>query len=387
MTSELVLDNATVVLRDRILYGHIVCRGGEIVEVGEGPANVPGARDLEGDFLLPGLVEVHTDNLERYVSPRPGVRWPMMPALVAHDAQLAAAGITTVLDALAIVDIDEAAQRRGETSVRGSMLHEAALTVSAAREDGLLRADHLLHLRCEVSYAEVVEVCEQLLQSPLVRLVSVMDHTPGQRQFTKVEHYYTYYQSRFGFNAAEMEALVERRVSDRQRYSDANRRRVVALCRDRNLPLASHDDATVEHVMESLDLGMSLAEFPTTVEAAALAHERGMAVIMGAPNVVRGGSHSGNVSASTLAAARTLDILSSDYMPVSLLHAAFLLRDDHGLDLAAAVAMVSATPARSIGLEDRGEIATGQRADLVRARRVGEFPVVREVWRGGARIV
>jgi alpha-D-ribose 1-methylphosphonate 5-triphosphate diphosphatase len=139
--------------------------------------------------------------------------------------------------------------------------------------------------------------------------------------------------------------------------------------------------------MESLDLGMSLAEFPTTVEAAALAHERGMAVIMGAPNVVRGGSHSGNVSASTLAATRTLDILSSDYMPVSLLHAAFLLRDDHGLDLAAAVAMVSATPARSIGLEDRGEIATGQRADLVRARRVGEFPVVREVWRGGARIV
>ncbi len=387
MTSELVLDNARLVLRDRVLDGHVVCRGGEIAEVGEGRTSVPGALDLEGDFLLPGLVELHTDNLERHVSPRPGVRWPMMPALIGHDAQLAAAGITTVLDALAIVDIDAAAQHKGETSVRGAMLHEAALTLSAAREDSLLRADHLLHLRCEVSYAEVVEVCEQLLGSPLVRLVSVMDHTPGQRQFTNVQHYYAYYQGRFGYSAADMEALVERRVADRQRYSDANRRSVVALCRGRDLPLASHDDATVEHVMESIDLGMSLAEFPTTLEAAALAHERGLAVIMGAPNVVRGGSHSGNVSARALAAERTLDILSSDYMPVSLLHAAFLLRGDRGLDLPAAVAMVSATPARAIGLDDRGEIAARLRADLVRARLMGEFPVVREVWRTGRRIM
>ena len=130
-----------------------------------------------------------------------------------------------------------------------------------------------------------------------------------------------------------------------------------------------------------------MAEFPTTLEAAALAHERGLAVIMGAPNVVRGGSHSGNVSARALAAEQTLDILSSDYVPSSLLHAAFLLSDDQGIDLPAAVAMVSATPAQAIGLDDRGEIAIGRRADLVRARLVGEFPVVREVWRAGSRIV
>ena len=391
MTSELIFDNARLVLRDRVIDGHLVCRGGEIAEVGAGRTSVLGARDLEGDFLLPGLVELHTDNLERHVAPRPGVRWPMMPALISHDAQLAAAGITTVLDALAIVDIDEAAAKRaataGESGVRGPMLHEAALTIAAAREDGLLRADHLLHLRCEVSYAEVVEVCEQLIGSPLVRLVSVMDHTPGQRQFTSVQHYYAYYQGRFGYNAADMEALVERRVADRQLYSDVNRRRVVALCRNRGLPLASHDDATVEHVTEALALGMTLAEFPTTLDAAALAHERGMSVIMGAPNVVRGGSHSGNVSARMLAAERTLDILSSDYMPMSLLHAAFLLRDDRGLDLPAVVAMVSVTPAAAIGLDDRGEIAAGLRADLVRARLIGEFPVVCEVWRSGRRVV
>ncbi len=380
MTSDLVFDNARVVLRDGVLDGHVVCRGGEITDIGTGRTTISGALDLDGDFLLPGLVELHTDNLERHVAPRPNVRWPMMPALVAHDAQLAAAGITTVLDALAIVD-------RGESPVRGSMPHEATLTITAARQDSLLRADHLLHLRCEVGYAEVVEVCEQLIGSPLIRLVSLMDHTPGQRQFTQVEHYYAYYQGKFGYSAADMEALVERRVAEQRLYADANRRRVVALCRDRSLALASHDDATIEHVMEALDLGMSMAEFPTTVEAAAVAHERGMAVIMGAPNVVRGGSHSGNVSARALAAERTLDILSSDYMPMSLLHAAFLLRDDHGLDLPAAVAMVTATPAEAIGLEDRGEIAAGRRADLVRARLVGEFPAVRAVWRAGCRIV
>ena len=166
-----------------------------------------------------------------------------------------------------------------------------------------------------------------------------------------------------------------------------NRRREVALSRERELALASHDDATAEHVMEALELGMTRAEFPTTAEAAGFAHERGMAVVMGAPNVVRGGSHSGNVSARSLASERTLDILSSDYMPSSLLHAAFLLPDDGDLDLPSAVAMVSATPAQAIGLEDRGEIAVGRRADLVHARLAGDFPVVREVWRAGSRIV
>jgi len=380
VTFELVLNNARVVLRDRVLDGHVVCRDGEIAEVGESRTGVAGALDLEGDFLLPGLVELHTDNLERHLAPRPNVHWPMVPALLAHDVQLAAAGITTVLDALGIVD-------RSDSPVRNSMLHEATLAIAAARRDGLLRADHLLHLRCEVSYAEAVESFEQLINSPLVRLVSLMDHTPGQRQFAKVEHYYAYYQSRFGYSTADMEALVERRVADQRLYADENRRRVAAMCRDRGLALASHDDATVEHVMEALDLGMSMAEFPTTLDAAALAHERGMAVVMGAPNVVRGGSHSGNVSARALAAEQTLDILSSDYMPVSLLHAAFLLHADLGLDLPSAVAMVSATPARAIGLEDRGEIAVRQRGDLVRARLVGEFPVVREVWRDGRRIV
>jgi len=378
MSAELVFRNATMVLRDRVLEGHVVCRDGAIAEIGEGTTAAPGV-DLEGDLLLPGLVELHTDNLEHHVAPRPGVRWPMGAALLAHDAQIAAAGITTVLDALAVVD-------RGDSPVRGSMLADATSAIAQARDARLLRADHLIHLRCEVSYGGVVRDSEELIESPLVRLVSLMDHTPGQRQFVTLDQYYVYYQGKFGYNDAQMTELIAKRQADQRLYSDANRRRLAALCRERGLPLASHDDATSEHVEESHALGMTMAEFPTTPEAARLAHERGMAVIMGGPNVVRGGSHSGNVSARRLVEAGTLDILSSDYVPSSLLHGAFLLHVLQGVALPEAVAMVSATPARALGLADRGEIAAGRRADLVRARAVEGMPVVRQVWRGGSRI-
>ena len=378
MSAELVFRNATMVLRDRVLEGHVVCRDGAIAEIGEGTTAAPGV-DLEGDLLLPGLVELHTDNLEHHVAPRPGVRWPMGAALLAHDAQIAAAGITTVLDALAVVD-------RGDSPVRGSMLADATSAIAQARDARLLRADHLIHLRCEVSYGAAVRDSEELIESPLVRLVSLMDHTPGQRQFVTLDQYYVYYQGKFGYNDAQMTELIAKRQADQRLYSDANRRRLAALCRERGLPLASHDDATSEHVEESHALGMTMAEFPTTPEAARLAHERGMAVIMGGPNVVRGGSHSGNVSARRLVEAGTLDILSSDYVPSSLLHGAFLLHVLQGVALPEAVAMVSATPARALGLADRGEIAAGRRADLVRARAVEGMPVVRQVWRGGSRI-
>ncbi|HVM82075.1 MAG TPA: alpha-D-ribose 1-methylphosphonate 5-triphosphate diphosphatase [Stellaceae bacterium] len=379
MSGELVFRNATVVLRDQLLRGHVVCRDGAIAEIGEGATALPGI-DLEGDLLLPGLVELHTDNLEHHVAPRPKVRWPMGAALLAHDAQIAAAGITTVLDALAVVD-------RGDSPVRGTMLADATSAIAQAREAGLLRADHLIHLRCEVSYGGAVRDSEELIESPLVRLVSLMDHTPGQRQFTSVEQYYTYYKGKYGYTDAEMAELIAKRRADQQLYSERHRRLLAEMCRERGLPLASHDDATAEHVEESHALGMTMAEFPTTPEAARIAHERGMAVIMGGPNVVRGGSHSGNVSARTLAAAGTLDILSSDYVPSSLLHGAFLLHEQQGLALAEAVAMVSATPAHALGLDDRGEIAAGRRADLVRARAIEGMLVVRQVWRGGSRIV
>ena len=377
---ELILTNARIVTADEVLDGTVIVRGGEIARVDSGPCRAPGTVDLAGDYLLPGLIELHTDNLEKHVAPRPGVRWPMPAAVLAHDAQIAGSGITTVFDALTVGEVRQ-------DGVRADMLHRSIEAITAGQRDGGLRAEHFLHLRCEVAHETVVPTVERLIDHPLLRLVSLMDHTPGQRQFASVEKYYQYYQGKFGYSDAEMAAYVAQKTELNRRFADANRRTLAALVRARALPQASHDDGTRAHIEEAIELGMTIAEFPTTVEAATAARDHGMAVVMGAPNVVRGGSHSGNISACDTAAAGLLDILSSDYAPVSLLHAAFLLHSTIEMPLPEAVAKVSFNPAQALGLTDRGEIAPGKRADLVRVCVVDQMPVPRQVWRAGERVV
>jgi alpha-D-ribose 1-methylphosphonate 5-triphosphate diphosphatase len=378
--TELVLTNARIVTAEEIVDGTVVVRGEEIVRVERGTSHAPGAVDFAGDYLLPGLIELHTDNLEKHVSPRPGVRWPMPAAVLAHDAQIAGSGITTVFDALTVGEVRQEA-------VRAEMLIGSVEAITAAQREGGLRAEHFLHLRCEVAHETIVQTIEQLIDHPLVRLVSLMDHTPGQRQFANIEKYYEFYQGKFGYSDAEMAAYVAQKADLNRRFADGNRRSLAALGRARGLPQASHDDGTLAHIDEARELGLTIAEFPTTVEAATAAGRCGMAVVMGAPNVVRSGSHSGNISARQLAAAGLLDILSSDYAPVSLLHAAFLLHDAIGMALPEAVAKVSRNPARALNLHDRGEVVSGKRADLVRVAVIDTMPVVREVWRQGRRVV
>jgi alpha-D-ribose 1-methylphosphonate 5-triphosphate diphosphatase len=203
------------------------------------------------------------------------------------------------------------------------MLHDSVAAIAAAERDGALRAQYFLHLRCEVAHETIVATVERMIDHPLVRLVSLMDHTPGQRQFASIEKYYEYYQGKFGYSDAEMKSYIDRKTDLNRRFSDVNRRTLAGLGRARGLPLASHDDATLAHVDEAIGYGTVIAEFPTTDEAGAAAHRAGMAVVMGAPNVVRGGSHSGNISARELAADGFLDILSSDYAPIARLHATF----------------------------------------------------------------
>src|SRR5262245_45959846 len=376
---ELVLDNACIVRRYDVISGAVRIRDGVTVDVAAGPARTPAALDLEGDWLLPGIVELHTDVLERHATPRPGVHWPALAAAVAHDAQLAAAGITTVLDSLALGYVVDDGRRPRDPRP----LVEALRRTQAA---GLLRCEHLLHLRCEVSTEHVLALFEPLANDPMVRLVSLMDHTPGQRQFTSLAKYREYHQGKYGLSDAQMESMIVHRHEDQERYGAAHRAAIADLCRKHGVTLASHDDATVAHVEEAVATGVAIAEFPTTLEAARAAHAAGLAVVGGAPNLVLGRSHSGNVSVADLAAQRLVDVLSSDYVPASALPGAFLLHLRHGIPLPEAVATVSATPARRVGLEDRGEISPGLRADLVRARLLGDLPVVVAAWRAGERI-
>jgi alpha-D-ribose 1-methylphosphonate 5-triphosphate diphosphatase len=251
--------------------------------------------------------------------------------------------------------------------------------------EGLLKLEHFLHLRCEVSADEVVETFECLVDDPFVRLVSLMDHTPGQRQWTNIAKWR---QNLLGnVSSVELDTIYERRTNLGVEVAASARREVARICRERGLVLASHDDTTAEHIADAAADGATISEFPTTALAARLARSAGMHVVMGAPNVVLGGSHSGNVSARELAAEGLVDGLASDYVPVSLIHACLLFHQAMGMEMPAAVATVTAAPASMVGLDDRGEIAPGLRADLVWVKAYDPMPVVRGVWRAGRRVV
>jgi alpha-D-ribose 1-methylphosphonate 5-triphosphate diphosphatase len=377
--SEVVWANARVVTAHEAFVGSVCVREGRIASIDRGRRVPPGAIDCAGDDLLPGLVELHTDVLEKHAFPRPGVTWPAVAAVVAHDAQLATAGITTVLDSLAVGYLVDTGQRAFDPRA----LAEA---VRAAGEAGLVRISHYVHLRCEVSVQGVLEMFEPFAGDRLVRLVSLMDHTPGQRQFVRLDKYREYYKGKWGMSDAEIDATIERRRHDHARFAAIHRDAITRACAAQGTPLASHDDATLAHVEEAAKAGTVVAEFPTTLEAARACRAYGLAVLAGAPNLVLGKSHSGNIAVADLAAERLIDILSSDYVPASALHGAYRLHCAHNVPLPAAIATVSGTPAERVGLHDRGEIAVGKRGDLVRVRVSDDVPVVGAVWVAGARV-
>ena len=376
---DLVLKNARVVMRDEIVHGSVFLKDSLIHSVESGAAG--DGVDLGGDLLIPGLVELHTDNFERHLMPRPKVRWPEMPALFGHDAEIAAAGITTVFDALGLGDL-------GLEGMRGQDMSTVLAAIDAAEAQDLLRADHRLHVRCELPAPNLMELFEPFRGRARVGLISVMDHTPGQRQWENLEHARVYYCGKKGWSEETFMKSVAEARDKQERFAIPHRRYFVGYAREQGIALASHDDTLPEHVAQAKEEGVAISEFPTRVEAARAARASGLSIVMGAPNVVRGGSHSGNVAAVELARLGLLDTLSSDYVPASLMLAAFRLVSGAGFTIPRALATVSLNPARALGLEDRGEIAPGLRADLVQVHLAGENqPVVRAVWREGRRVV
>ena len=373
-----VFTDVRLVLADCVVHGWLSVEDGRIAGLGEGKGPRPGF-SCGGDYLIPGLIELHTDHLEAHYMPRPHVRWHMASAVLAYDAQIACAGITTVFDSL----------RLGGDEVAGVSRDAEALAdaIAEAADENQLRASHLTHLRCEIATADVVEAVQTFAGRHPVHLLSLMDHTPGQRQFRDLAKARGYF-AKLGINTeADWVELLSRRQTLQAEYAGGNRAALVAFARQHHIPVASHDDGTGDEVAAALADGVSIAEFPTTEEAAALSHANGIAVLMGAPNVVRGGSHAGNVAAEALAAAGTLDILSSDYVPSSLLLAAFELPGRvPGVDLPHAIRLVTTNPAAAAGLTDRGELAVGLRADLALVRHGAKVPSLRGVWREGLRV-
>lgn len=379
MNPETIFTNAVLVLPDDVLTGTLVAHGDTIVEVARGGSSAPGAIDLDGDYLIPGVVDVHTDNLERQVLPRSLARWPSRSAMVAHDAQCAAAGVTTILDALCLGDL-------GFDAGRIQTFHDGVADLDALTPTGLLKSQHYLHLRCEIPALDTLSCFDTVADHPMVRMISLMDHSPGVGQYANLE-FYRNLRRRGGLDEASVDRRIGELQAQRARVREPNRRALLDRVRGRGIALASHDDRTIEEIAENARDGVRISEFPVTMAAAEAAKAAGMDVIAGAPNVVRGGSHSGNIAAVDLLRSGWVDVFASDYVPPALIEAAFRVAREGLVGLPAAMAMITSRPAELAGLPDRGRLAAGQRADLVRIRVHETLPVVRQVWSGGERVI
>lgn len=379
MSGHLCLANARLVLPDRVMTGFVTIENGQISEIGEGDTVPDGACDCQGDLVLPGLVELHTDNVERHIEPRPQVDWPHLPALIAHDAELASTGITTVFDAMRVGSIPSGKGRYIDYA------RKLADELLAARAAGLFKISHFLHLRAEICSETLMDEFAAFGSKDRVGIVSLMDHTPGQRQFRDLGVLKTYVMKKRGMSDAEFSDHVANLLSLRARFGARHEAGAVAEAKRLGAVLASHDDTTAEHVATSARNGVAFAEFPTTVEAARACRAHGLAVMMGAPNLIRGASHSGNVAAGDLAKNDLLDIVSSDYVPSALLLSAFRLAQIWD-DLPRAVATVTRNPAKAARLTDRGTLERGMRGDVLRVHQFGSTPLLRGVWSLGRKI-
>jgi len=378
--TDTLLANATLILPDEVIRGRLHLSDGRIAAIDPGTTVPPGAVDCGGDLVMPGLIELHTDNLERHIEPRPKVAWPHAAAIIAHDAELASVGITTVFDALRVGSV-----LSNEKTGYGEYARQLADEILSLRAQEALRISHFLHLRAEICSETLIEELAKFGPDDRIGIVSLMDHTPGERQFRDVNQLRKYVLGKHGVTEDDFLAHVAQLQDISVRLGAAHEAAAVAEARRFGAVLASHDDTTVEHVAVSAGYHAHFAEFPTTAEAAAACVAAGIKVMMGAPNLIRGGSHSGNVAARTLAEAGHLDIVSSDYVPSALLSGALMLGDLWG-DMARGVATVTQAPAAAVGLTDRGRLAVGARADVIRVARVAGAGALRGTWVQGRRV-
>ncbi|TXR54536.1 alpha-D-ribose 1-methylphosphonate 5-triphosphate diphosphatase [Reinekea thalattae] len=371
--------NAKIITGDEVINGTIQFDDHGISDIQSGNSQIPAAIDCQGDYIAPGLVELHTDNLERHLQPRPSVHYPHNAAVMAHDRELASTGITTVFDALRIGSMTpkESQYQRYARECAHEILHNQA--------QGNLKISHYLHIRSEVCSETLLDEIAEFSTEDRIGIVSLMDHTPGQRQFRDITQMEAYLQGKYGMNREQMDAHFDSLYELQNRLGKTHEQATIEFARAMNATLASHDDTTTEDVLSSKKNRVSLAEFPTTVEAAAACREHNIPVMMGAPNLVRGSSHSGNVSAMELVRMNLMDIISSDYIPSALLYSAVKVGMELN-DLPQGIATATRAPALAAGLTDRGELKPGLRADLIRFSLAADTPLLQSVWCKGQRV-
>ncbi|NHM27588.1 phosphonate metabolism protein PhnM [Desulfofundulus sp. TPOSR] len=378
MPSRLLITNVRVVLPHRLLEpGYVYVEDGCIAEVGEGTTTGGSGLtefDGAGAYLLPGLVDIHSDAVEKEIQPRPNVTFPIGPACGELERKLAANGITTIFHSISF--------SAGEGVRSNDLAATIARHISGqARQCHLIR--NLVHLRYEISNTAALELMEELIAEGVASLFSFMDHTPGQGQYGSIEQYKKYVRKTYWLKEEECDALVAQKIRERQEVDPARLRFLAATAQARGVPLASHDDDTPDKVEEMYRLGASIAEFPVNLATARHARLLGMHVCVGAPNILRGGSHENNLKAREALDSGAADILCSDYYPPALLQAVFYLAAD-GYSLPAAVRLATLNPAQATGLvAELGSVEEGKKADLILVRLIGGQPVIMGTVTGG----
>ena len=349
------INNANIVTPGRVIEdASLVLEEGRIAGISRHPERSGVTLDAAGRYVLPGIVDLHSDAIEKQLEPRPGVTIPEELAFVEMDRYFASSGITTGFHAISFME------SRNRSLARGRALCDM---ISRFHDEGAVR--HELHLRCELPEASSLDMIEELIRSRPVKIVSLMDHTPGQGQFRDLEWFRRYWRDSVGMDETRISAAIA--DAEEEEYSPAFDRveRIARIALEHGVTLASHDDDTVERVEALAEQGVRVSEFPVTAGAAHKARELGLTVCMGAPNVLRGTSSGGNLSAIEAIEAGLVDALCSDYYPPSMLQAAFKLARSKLLELPAAIGLISSGPSRAAGLSGRGEIRENAAADLL----------------------
>lgn len=372
--TRLYLTGARVVLADTVLDdGAVLIEDGIIAAIN--PESAAGAEtfNLAGKTLIPGMIDLHCDALEKEVEPRPNVHFPLDFACAQADKRNAAAGVTTVFHALSFAN-EELGVRNNEFAA------QVAKAVHAWNPHGLV--DNRVHCRYEVTDPTAPEILLNLLADGEMHLLSVMDHSPGQGQFRDLAAFRGYLARTYKKSEEELDALMEKKLAQGE-GAMGRIRFLIEAARSHGVRVASHDDDTPEKVELLHELGVAISEFPLNLEAARAARARGMSTVFGAPNILRGKSQSGAIRALDAVVAGAADCLCADYHPATLIVAVFRLPELADITLADAVRLVSANPARAVGLPDRGEIAVGKRADLVSVAHINGLAQAGSVFSAG----
>jgi alpha-D-ribose 1-methylphosphonate 5-triphosphate diphosphatase len=368
------ITHARVILEDSIIEdSSVVIEDGVIAEIDPEKVNADQVVDLSGKILMPGMIDLHCDALEKEVEPRPNVHFPLNFACAQADKRNATAGITTVYHALSFAH-EELGVRNNDFAA------EIARAVHDWRPHGLV--DNRVHCRYEITDETGLPILKQLLEEDAMHLISMMDHTPGQGQFKDMAAYRDYLTRTYKKTADEINVIVDRKL-EAASGAFARMEELAIAAHKAGVSVASHDDDSADRVETMKNIGADISEFPISLEAAQAAKQAGMYTIFGGPNILRGKSQSGSMKAIEAIHEGVADCICADYSPASLIVSVLKIPEVSELDVPAAIRLVTKNPASAARLDDRGEIAVGKRADLVAVGMPGGLPQVTNVWSNG----